>query len=620
MPIVRLKFISVLCLLLSSQLTAQTREVIRVTGTVLEGNSGEPLSDVHITSIGGEFTGTVTNADGTFVLFLPPGAEGLKCSHLGFLTDSILGTAISAPLQILLHPEPYQFDVVTVKPRNPLNVIRRVIAGIPANYPQGAFASHGFYRELIRDSSDFLSIAEATFERSIFPREKSGNRVQLKIKQGRASEEVKATRLFEDFHPAGGPGFLAGLDLSVHRPTFLQEGQLENYEYSIEDLTSYDGRPVFVIGFDQREGVKKSLKRGKMYIDTASAAVISYTSGLSPRGLPFLQHLKGKDKLMAKLLKIEFVRKAFQVDVHFQAVEGKWFLHYGKLYWTVQYQQPKKELDLEFAVASELLISRISSDPPPVIAQKERWDRRQLVINMPTHYRESYWGEDNRIEPSRSVQEVIRQLQPEAASTSQLIDSLNRQWQLQEAYSFSAFAQASKITLQPLTRSLWKNDERGPLLFQVVPGNFELEARVRVITSTDTLKVPNNGFQQGGLMVRNSDTTGVENYVFVSVGTVGNPKIKIAENATRNNKSAIKVRNAPGNLVDLRIIREGEHFSVFTKVPPDEAWKAAGQYQNNLLSGPVQVGLAAFSHFNGNGPKMRPDLLVEFSRIQLINR
>ena len=617
MPSIRFVNTMLFCLFFLFHAEAQTEKTRKISGQVTESPSGVPLHNVHITSIGPEFYGTVSNADGSFILFVPDKVQQLKFSHLGYLTDTVRLSPGQDSLMIRLEQETYRFNAITVKPRDPNEIVRRVIYSIPQNYPQNSFGSEGFYRELIRDSLDYLSIAETTFSRATFPQVKSSDKVQLRIKQGRASEEVKATRLFEDFHPSGGPQFLAGLDLSVHRPSFLQEDLLDSYEYKIEDLTSYDGRPVYIIGFDQRPGIKMSLNRGKMYIDTATTAVIRYTSSLSPRGLPYIKHLTGTDKLMARLLKIEYIRKAFTVDAHYQLIDNKWFLHYGELHWTVQYRQPKKELDLEFEVDSEILITRILPDAPTPFPKKEQWDRRQLVINMPTDYQETYWGENNRIEPSNSVEDIIRDMQPDRENSPQITDSLHRQWLFQDGYSFKAYTEGEQIMLRPLTRSRWKNDERGPFMYQEIDGDFALEARVQVSSTTTRLQPPGNGFQQGGIMIRSSDTTGVEHYLFVSIGTVGNPKIKVAENATGNSKSAIKVRNAPQNPIDLKITRTGPNLQVFTKTPAETAWQEAGKYDKLLLGTSVQAGLAAFAHFNGNGPKMRPDLLVGFSRVQL---
>ena len=602
-------------------LYSQPASYIRLSGQVLDSISAKGLANVHIIGAAPEFVGTVTNLDGSFSLLIPKRLDTLRFSHLGYDSESriVSGSGSADTIRVLLKLSSYELPAATIKPRDPLKLVRTAINAIPRNYTDTPFKTQCFYREIIRDTSDYLSVAEAVFERAIFPGEDKKDEIQLKLVQGRASEGVKATRLFEDFHPSGGPNYLTGLELATHVPTFLQEKYLDKYEYWLEDLSAYDDRAVYIIRFDQKEGVKESLNKGRLYIDTESAAIIRFTSSMSPRGTAYVKHLSGTDKLMAKLLKIEFLRKAFNVDVHFRAVGNQWYMNHAQLEWAVGYSQPKKELDLEFTIQSDLIVTGIDTDVPEEIPRVERWDRRQLILNLPTAYNEGFWGVNNYIEPSRAVDEIITGIRSSRSSYNIASDSITKVWTSLKSATFKVMQDQSDILLQPLMRTSWKNENSGPFLYQTLDGDFTITAKVQICSWRDTTQAPSSGFQQGGIMVRNPmDNTG-ENYLFFGLGTMGNPKLKIVENSTHTDKSAIRVEKSAGKTLALKIVRKGPAFEFFMKPAGTPNWIHKRTYERSELAGKLQVGPAAFTHFNGNGPKMRPDLLVRYTDLEIIS-
>ncbi len=603
----------------SFNIIAQSNATIRISGLVLDSTTSapQPLQGVHIRSEGNSYVASVSNEDGSFVLIVPKDADSLLLSHLGYRTKKIATPKSDSHLEIHLMPAPFRLSAITVKPRNPVEIVKRAIRAIPLNHPHQAFGSHCFYREIIRDSSDDLSIAEAVFRRSIFPGESEKERLQLKLIQGRASENVKATRLFEDFHPGGGPNHITGLEMALAPPSFLQEKYLDQYQYELEDLTTFNNRSVFIIRFDQKPGLKESLRKGRLYVDTETSAIIRYQSSLSPRGLPFIQHLTGSDKLMAKLLKIEFIRKRHDLSASFQSVQGRWHLQHAKQEWEVAYRQPKKGLDLQFAVQSEFAVTNFDTMVPVSIPKTERWHRNQLIINLPTSYNEDFWGSNNRIEASRGVNEVIHSINTSHPALQILQDSSSDSWSKLNAFAFKTFQDGKDLLLQPLMRTSWKDDKNGPLLFKKMLGNFKATGRVQIYSAKDSSTTPELGFQQGGIMIRTPGEDGQENYLFIGIGVAGNPKIKLIENTTIGNRSAIRAQRYDHQYVDFKIIRKNDKFMIFSKKPNAPAWSFLRSYERTNFGNEVQVGLAAFARFNGNGPKMRPDLLVRFSNIEI---
>ena len=81
------------------------------------------------------------------------------------------------------------------------------------------------------------------------------------------------TRLFEDFHPGGGPQSVAGKSFAVEQPDFLKEKTMKFFNYKIDSLVQFDERWLYSISFDQKPGVKEALEKGTLLIDADSYAV-----------------------------------------------------------------------------------------------------------------------------------------------------------------------------------------------------------------------------------------------------------------------------------------------------------------------------------------------------------
>jgi len=128
--------------------------------------------------------------------------------------------------------------------------------------------------------------------------------------------------------------------------------------------------------------------------------------------------------------------------------------------------------------------------------------------------------------------------------------------------------------------------------------------------------MPDKGFQQAGLIIRKKDDQ-KENYIFLSMGTGGNPTPKISFKKTVDNKSktfAEKMKDMNGW---LRLEKKGNKLLAFYKSVTDNEYKKIGEYSGDWLNSEIQIGLAAYAGFPGDGPKMRPDMKAELTQLKI---
>ncbi len=68
-------------------------------------------------------------------------------------------------------------------------------------------------------------------------------------------------------------------------------------------MQNYEGQDAYVISFDQKDEIKKSLDKGVLYINTDNLAFLQITSYRSPKGLKYWE-FNFAEKMMLKLAEL----------------------------------------------------------------------------------------------------------------------------------------------------------------------------------------------------------------------------------------------------------------------------------------------------------------------------
>ncbi len=176
-------------ILLLAYLSATSQEAIH--GKVLDATTREPLPGVHVVGHSDKGVyGSSSNIEGDFVLQQRSTLDSIRISCIGYTTTVLRRDQFrSDPLLVLLRPFVTSLQELTVKPTSPEQLIRDAVRALPRNYTAQSFQIRGFYREQIRKSLIYFSMAEAVFESQVNPG-KGVDGVQLKLIQGRRSETV----------------------------------------------------------------------------------------------------------------------------------------------------------------------------------------------------------------------------------------------------------------------------------------------------------------------------------------------------------------------------------------------------------------------------------------------
>ncbi len=256
--------------------SSQSADYRLLQGKVVNAKTGAPLPYAHV-GIPERGIGTTTSYSGAFTLKIPDYYRDsrLTVSYIGFETYSRPLSALNTGLEVRLQPSAALLqEIVVMDERRIEDIIRRAVGRIPDNYPDQPVNLRAFYRESRTDEQqEYVYLAEGVLKlyKSSYRNDKEG---QVGLVQGRQvglvpEDELQRRANFSSGHLAGHR-----FDFVKYREDFINEKYFPAYQYWVENLTEWDGQPVYVIGFDRADGNKSARMKGKVYIDTLNYAFV----------------------------------------------------------------------------------------------------------------------------------------------------------------------------------------------------------------------------------------------------------------------------------------------------------------------------------------------------------
>jgi hypothetical protein len=607
-----MRIISCLIFLIISSLHIQAQVSHLIFGEVRDQNSGESLANVSIQFFSGsKWSAIISNHDGRFSMNLVKPIDSIRFSMVGYHSFTLVSLDTSGNLDIRLKPMPSELEAVTVKPIPAIEIIRKAIAAIAGFLPNYNFSSRQFYREIIKDREHYFSVAEAIFLAQSDPAHK---KVRIKLEKGRSKEEVSYTRLFEDFHPGGGPQLTNEESFLLKYPDFLNTKMIDLFQYSIQRMLYRDSQSIYCIAFDQKPGVKQSLEKGKIYIDADDFFILKYEAENSPLGMPYVKNLTGSDKIFAEILQIDFSRKGWSRAVSFSKLNNKSFLESVKEDLRIAYRQPKKNIDLDLTIHMDMMVTDPFLPYEPEISKDQEWGKKSLAVSLPSEFDSVFWVGHYIISPTDSIHNIIAALS--APGQQHTIEQSDSSWNFIHREMLLANKTQDTIVLSPIIKGEWEDESSAGMMYKSMEGDFIMESFIDLKKRTGEAERPDRGFQQAGLMIRKG-VGEKENYFFLALGTGGSANPKLFFKKTIDSKTKAIMFHQDSFSGELKLVKSGSSLTAYFKPVNDTAWLKAGEFQVDWLSKKLQVGLAVFSHFPGQGPKMVPDLSAYFFRLKI---
>jgi hypothetical protein len=403
---------------------AQTSK-ITLRGKVIDQATKEPLAFAHIgiPKIG---IGTTTSEKGEFEFKVPPNVfeEELTVSYLGYKSYAKKVKYLRNPSTIkLVQTNEGLLEVEVLGPAAVENIIRKAVKRIPKNYPTNGHTNLAFYRESrTKDDSTHIYLAEGVL--NVYKKSyKSSKEGQVSLVQGRK------INLANPLDTTIQQGFTSGhmaphrFDFVYNREDFLQEDFFPVYDYWIESMTTYNGKPVYIIGFnkdynapDQSEKEEKNVEKGKSERSGWS------WSWKSKRPKKITARMKGRiyiEKGSYAIIKGEFeiTPEGLKKYNNYPLYSGNWkgnsyVVNYQKLgdKWYFSDAFRKGLYGGGGIYTNEVKITQINPAKSSPLPYLERMSRNQRFTKMTGSYDPDFWANYNTTPMSEGLAASMEQL------------------------------------------------------------------------------------------------------------------------------------------------------------------------------------------------------------------
>ena len=378
---------------------------LTITGQIIDKKTGEPVGYAHV-GIPERGIGTVSSFSGDFILRIPEyyANSELVVSFIGYSNYRKPISQINGPLTIYLEQSTTTLaEVVVMDEKRIEDIVRRAVREIPNNYPTKPTNQVGFYRESKTvNPNDYAYLAEGVLDiyKTSYKNDKEG---QTALDEGRQValipvDELESTTTFSSGHLAAHR-----FDFVKNREDFIQEKNFDAYKYYIAGITSYNDRPVYVIGFDQEDGHPDGRMRGLMYIDTLSYAFLRAEFEITEYGQ---KKVNDYPLYVGRWKGNKYV-------VNYRNVNGKW-----------QFSSALREGEWRDGglYSNEILITDFDPDRGKQLPYLDRMNRNVPFRRLTGDYDPDFWSNYNIAPLSSGLQESVNQ-QRTAEIASSVFDS-----------------------------------------------------------------------------------------------------------------------------------------------------------------------------------------------------
>jgi hypothetical protein len=380
--------------------------IAEFSGKVTDKKKNDPLPYANI-FLKNRPIGTISNIDGNFILKVPAELvnDTVCFSYIGYKPLSVkISNLLYENNQIALEEVAIRLKEVTVRYIKPDELIKKAIEKIPENYSRIPLLAMGFYREILKENNDYVTLSEAVLKIYKAPYNSMLND-QVSIYKGRKSPFVKQMDTVF-FKLQGGIHTNLLLDIAKNHTNFISGENFDFYTYKLEDITSIQGHYAYSISFDQKDYINYPLFKGKIYIDTESLAIIRAEFMLSPKGINYATETMVRKS--PRRVKVRPVEANYLVT--YTERNNIWYL--SNMREQVKFKVKKKYTlySKTFESIAEMVITQTDSLAARRFKFTETIKMDDVFIEKIQSYDPSFWGKFNFIEPDESLEQALGEI------------------------------------------------------------------------------------------------------------------------------------------------------------------------------------------------------------------
>lgn len=400
------------CLCAWAAAAAEAGDLV-IRGVVRDRDSRQRLENVHITLEPGTI-GTVSNADGRFVLKIPAdgSAGGVRLSHIGYLDtllspEEVAAAARQPECNLYLQPTSRIVDVVTVIGGDPRAIVEEALRRVTKNYAVHDHLFSAFYRETVQKRSRYIGVSEAVadvYKTGYDRRDVLRDRVQIRkgrrlLRQSR--RDTLAVKV------AGGPVLPLLLDVVKNGDALFDERDIDDYAFAMELPVSAGDRVQYVVSFRPRVVRTYALFEGRLFIDQQTLTITRAEYSLD---------VSDRDKATRVVLQrrpygLKFRPQEVSFVVTYRQQEGRAYLNYMRNTIRFRCNWARRLFASNYTSCAEMVMVERSEGEASAIARRDAFAERGIFSDLVDDYwDEDYWRDYNIIEPTESLEQAVHRL------------------------------------------------------------------------------------------------------------------------------------------------------------------------------------------------------------------
>lgn len=396
-----------LAILYPATVNSQVNDNVAIEGTILDEASREPLPFATISLLNNR-VGTISNVNGEFRIIIPSARrnDSLRISYVGFKSIRYKISEIAKGARFFLVEDLRALDEVVVIGLTAQSILEKAIQKIPDNYYNAPYKSKGFYRLTAKKEDQYIRLSEAAFE--LYHSEKSSTGNQLKLEKMR---EIKDEQLLRNIFFGNSPKGIFGRDVinNLDESEFLDKKGIKNHTFSLELITSYNDKEVYVISFDQKDGIKKVGYRGKLVIDLETFAFIHLDFGMSPKSIQYYK-ASASQRLLMDLLDIHVGVLKSDTQINYKKIGDKYYLSSVHDDIVLSLQSTRAQYDFDPDVRVDYLITDIETENCQPFESEEVLRKNKLIENQNSLYDQAFWNEHTVLLPNVDFETIAKSI------------------------------------------------------------------------------------------------------------------------------------------------------------------------------------------------------------------
>lgn len=403
-------------LLLSVLITAFCNVIAQSNNWVIAGevkdqnNAPLPSASVRLVNKG---IGTLTNQTGKFILKGHTAAanDTLEISYLGFtsIRISVARLEKDKPVVFQLIPLPVALQEVIVKPIDPLELLENARKRIPDNYFTNPHVTRGFYRIDTKKGEEHIMLSEAVFD--IYNYGYTASKTsQFQLHKMRSVQDDYASHGID---LAMKPKSLYAFDMvkEIASSDVLSKEGIKKHQFKLRGATYYNGRQVYNITFDQKEGIKESLFKGRLLLDAESLAFVSIQMERSPRGIAWCKYGDAGTRALLKILGMTIDIRKETWEINYRPYGGKWILSSGKNDNIYNFKSNRQFYDFPADIAVDYIVTDIDTMPGGAFAGKETLGNNKFIELQQADNTSEFWKDYNILLADYNTENIAKEIE-----------------------------------------------------------------------------------------------------------------------------------------------------------------------------------------------------------------